>query len=408
MNPSLYRYMAMRHNSLARTASTAIHSSTRYTTISAAATTANGVHHHAYAHSYACARESNHDNGALPRHELQKRYLSNSPKTEATGKVSFKDNRIAGRRRFYKQVGVKSVEAPWDDDSVRTMGLHIDSPISAGVDGTQSATGVTRALATKKNKKDRLMPRKPGSDSKPAEVDWYTVTLDGGIVKTPLGQTLAVPSQILAWAIAAEWDAQEEYLQPAQMPLMTLACTALDQTASTPQIAQENSLVYLPTDTICYWSDPSEDRVLNRRQLEAWKGIHDHCETMFGDRAAAAMGANEGLLMSRVRGSKSIGLPHPESLTDGADHFVKSLDAWHLTALASVSREAKSLLVGMALLSDGVSPKKAAEAARVEEEFQISIWGLVEGGHDYDRLNCSIQVHAAHVLASAIAIDNGL
>jgi ATP synthase F1 complex assembly factor 2 len=77
-----------------------------------------------------------------------------------------------------------------------------------------------------------------------------------------------------------------------------------------------------------------------------------------------------------------------------------------LTALSSVSSEAKSLLVGMALLSGGATPKKAAEAARVEEEFQISVWGLVEGGHDYDRLNCSIQIHAAHVMVSAIAMDN--
>ena len=34
----------------------------------------------------------------------------------------------------------------------------------------------------------------------------------------------------------------------------------------------------------------------------------------------------------------------------------------------------------------------AVNAARVEEEFNIECWGLVEGGHDYDRLNCSVQM----------------
>ena len=51
---------------------------------------------------------------------------------------------------------------------------------------------------------------------------------------------------------------------------------------------------------------------------------------------------------------------------------------------------------------------KAIEASRVEEEFQIANWGLVEGGHDYDRLNCSIQLRSAHLFCKTIAMDNGL
>lgn len=322
-----------------------------------------------------------------------------------------RDTRLAGRRRFYKYVGVESVGAPWDRAAASMTMRTVESPISAGVDGTQSATGVETKLTTDDLKKERLLPRKPGSapplTTSTDSVDWYGVTLDGRIVKTPLGQTLAVPSEMLAWAIAAEWDAQEKSLRPAQMPLMTLACTALDQTTSAPEVAQANSLIYLPTDTICYWADPTEDRLLHRKQMDAWDGIHDHCEALFGGRAAAAMGA-EGILMTRVRDRKSIGLPHPDKLFDGAQQFVQSLDAWHLTALSIVASEAKSFLVGTALLSGGTHPKKAAEAARIEEEFQISIWGLVEGQHDYDRLNCSIQMHAAHMLLSSIAIDNDL
>jgi ATP synthase F1 complex assembly factor 2 len=51
---------------------------------------------------------------------------------------------------------------------------------------------------------------------------------------------------------------------------------------------------------------------------------------------------------------------------------------------------------------------KAVEAARVEEEFQISSWGLVEGGHDYDRLNCSIQLRSGEVFTKTIKMDNKL
>jgi len=333
---------------------------------------------------------------------------------------SVRDSRLAGRRRFYKYVGVQPVGAPWEEGlSSDASSDQVNSPISAGVDGTQSASGVKGSLSQVSSDSTRkmILPRKPllnssvDTDDEAVEniespVRWYGITLDGRTVKTPLGMTLAVPSEMLAWAIAAEWNSQEDYLQPAQMPLMTLACTALDQTASSPGVVQEQALKFLATDTICYWADPTEDRVLHRRQRQAWESIHSYCEKNFGDKAAVAMGATEGLLMSRVRNNKSIGLPHPEKVVTGARKIVQSLDAWHLTALSSVCSGSKSLLVALASLADDTIPNSTIKAARIEEEFQISNWGLVEGGHDYDRLNCSIQILSAHIFVSSIRIDN--
>lgn len=340
-------------------------------------------------------------------HNNRHRNVSSDTSTRSSSANATRDTRLAGRRRFYKEVGVAETPAPWEE--VSAPAVTVNSPISAGVDGTQSASGVQNVLSTPDTRKELLIPRRPGCNTaRENSVDWFAVTLDGRIVKTPLGQTLALPSQTLAWAIAAEWDAQEDYLQPAQMPLMTLACTALDQTSNAPQVARANSLIYLPTDTTCYWTDPAEDRVLHRKQQEAWDEIHQHCHNFFGNKPATALGANEGLVMSRVRGQKSLGLPHPEQVMVGAEDFVASLDAWHLTALSSTASEAKSFLVGTALIGRKIGPKKAVAAARVEEEFQISVWGLVEGGHDYDRLNCSIQIHSADMFVSSIALDNNL
>lgn len=86
----------------------------------------------------------------------------------------------------------------------------------------------------------------------PEVVDWFGVTLDGRTLKTPMGQTLALPSQHLAYAIAAEWDAQEKILKPSQMPLMTLACTTLDQAAAHPDVYRKEALRYLPNDTVSW------------------------------------------------------------------------------------------------------------------------------------------------------------
>lgn len=38
------------------------------------------------------------------------------------------------------------------------------------------------------------------------------------------------------------------------------------------------------------------------------------------------------------------------------------------------------------------------EISRVEEEFQIGRWGLVEGGHDLDRVNCRVNLSSASFL----------
>ena len=381
------------------------------------------------------------------------------------------------RRRFYKQVGVTEVPPPWENRAkMERKGTNandgeedstsIDSPISAGVDGTQSASGVRHLpkIDQQNNNeaelelfRERLIPRctttssgNRNSEGLAEPAQWYSVTLDGRTLRTPMGQILSVPSQTLAWAIAAEWDAQKTQIRPVQMPLMTLCCTTLDQTASHVEHDQNETLKFLPTDTVCaavgmkrigkrvssccsrvlvdymyflvlcrgqynsfrpylffsrkfssavttkkktcYWADPTEDRVLYRHQESAWKELHKFIEQEFSQKPAMAMGAQEGMIMSKrdaVTGQR--GLPHPPPLYEACVEWTRSLDAWHLTALNSVASETKSFLVAFATLHPS-SPfsvtstsgnekddalAKAIRAARVEEEFQIESWGLV-------------------------------
>ncbi len=41
-----------------------------------------------------------------------------------------------------------------------------------------------------------------------------------------------------------------------------------------------------------------------------------------------------------------------------------------------------------------INVQQAITASRIEEEFQTEIWGVVEGGHDMDRLNNSVQLNS--------------
>jgi ATP synthase F1 complex assembly factor 2 len=58
----------------------------------------------------------------------------------------------------------------------------------------------------------------------------------------------------------------------------------------------------------------------------------------------------------------------------------------------------QSLITALALFKRHITASDAMELSRVEEEFQIDRWGLVEGGHDLDRVNCRVRVSSASFL----------
>ena len=59
-------------------------------------------------------------------------------------------------------------------------------------------------------------------------------TLDGKPVRTPARRPLAAPTRELAQAIADEWQAQTEVIDPANMPLTRLANSIIDGVADNP------------------------------------------------------------------------------------------------------------------------------------------------------------------------------
>ena len=96
----------------------------------------------------------------------------------------------------------------------------------------------------------------------------YVILLDKRLVKTPAKATLAVPSQAMAEAIAAEWEAQGEKIDPRTMPTTRSANAALDKV--TPQRAEVAQLIaaYGEDDLLCYRA-PSPEELLTR-QKQAW------------------------------------------------------------------------------------------------------------------------------------------
>lgn len=62
-------------------------------------------------------------------------------------------------------------------------------------------------------------------------------------------------------------------------------------------------------------------------------------------------------------------------------------------------------MLALGVLDGRITADEAYRASRVEEEFQIDEWGLVEGGHDVDRAYLRVQAHACGTFLSLL--DDG-
>jgi chaperone required for assembly of F1-ATPase len=62
-----------------------------------------------------------------------------------------------------------------------------------------------------------------------------------------------------------------------------------------------------------------------------------------------------------------------------------------LSLISSLLSHTPPLFVSLAYLRY-IDFEQAKEISRLEEEFQAEIWGTVEGGHDMDRLNNTVNL----------------
>ena len=101
-----------------------------------------------------------------------------------------------------------------------------------------------------------------------AEAGGWGIALDGRPVRTPERAPLAVASKALAEAIAAEWDAQGEDIDPASMPLTGLANAAIDRAAPDRAAFAAPLAAYAGSDLLCYRADGPAPLVA--RQAARW------------------------------------------------------------------------------------------------------------------------------------------
>lgn len=206
----------------------------------------------------------------------------------------------------------------------------------------------------------------------------FTVQLDGRSVRTPAKTLLVLPSMALAEAIADEWAAQEETVDPVTMPVTRSANAALDKVTSQYDEVTAMLASYAETDLLCHRADAPKELV--ERQAEAWDSLLKWAAHKYN----AHLNVTSGILPV-------------DQPADGLKNFLKavrSLDAFAVTALHDVVSLSGSLVIGLAAL-EGVEPAETLwEKSRIDELWQEEQWGEDEEATEVASLKRNDFLHA--------------
>ncbi|KAK9699250.1 hypothetical protein RND81_08G162900 [Saponaria officinalis] len=214
----------------------------------------------------------------------------------------------------------------------------------------------------------------------------WSVMLDYRTLKTPSKRPLKLPSSSLAFAIAAEWDFQEtDGIRPFTMPLMKLACTALERVPVTRPKIIDNLMSKFNQDLVfCRAPNDNElTRGVYERQVAKIDPLLKWMESEFG---------HKPVVYTSFFGGKQ-----DEGLVKAVESLLKQADDCELAAIDALTSASHSLTIAIAIIRGRLQLEEAIELIRLEEDLQVDKWGLVEGGHDIDVADLKAQISSAAV-----------
>ena len=192
------------------------------------------------------------------------------------------------------------------------------------------------------------------------EGEGFGVRLDARPVRTPAGVALVVPTQALAEAIAAEWDALDGEIRPERLPFTRAANVAIDRVAGNPGPVVAAIAEYGGTDLLCYRAAGPEGLVA--RQAQGW----DPWLVWSAQALGAPLIAVTGVMHA----------PQPAPSLAALHAAVAAEDAFGLTALHALVSLSGSLVLGLAVARAALDPGRAWDLSRIDEAWQAEQWGL--------------------------------
>lgn len=187
----------------------------------------------------------------------------------------------------------------------------------------------------------------------------YAPVLDGKHVRTPGRALLGTEQRSLAEAIAEEWDAQTEHIDPTTMPLTRIANSAIDGVAVRMAETRADIAAYAATDLLCYRAESPGELV--ERQAKVWDPLLDWAADTIGARL--------------VMGEGVIPVDQPPEAIEAVGTALESYDALALAALHMATTLTGSAILALALARRRLETPDAWVAAHIDEDWQMAQWG---------------------------------
>jgi chaperone required for assembly of F1-ATPase len=170
---------------------------------------------------------------------------------------------------------------------------------------------------------------------------------------------LALPTRALAEAVAAEWEAQGERIDPATMPLTRLANSTIDGVIARQAEVRAEIVKYAGSDLLCYRAEGPEELI--RRQAETWDPVLAW--------ARAALGADFNVSQGVMPAAQ------PDAATEAVARALQPHGPFALAAIHVMTTLMGSARLALAHAHGPLSAEAAWVAAHVDEDWQISQWG---------------------------------
>lgn len=195
--------------------------------------------------------------------------------------------------------------------------------------------------------------------SAPAAGGGFRLLLDGRPVRTPAKALLTVPGAALAEAVAEEWRAQGETVDPRSMPLTGLANAAVDRVAPDREAFAAALARYGESDLLCYRAEGPERLVA--RQAEHWDPILAWARRRYDNEFEVTHGI--------------IHHPQPPETVSRIARAVAARGAFELAGLSPLVTVSGSVLIALALDEGALDIATAWAAASLDDQWQLDEWG---------------------------------
>ena len=227
--------------------------------------------------------------------------------------------------------------------------------------------------------------------------DGFGIALDGKLLRTQGRNPLHVASQQLAGAIADEWEAQAEFINPDTMPLARLINLTIDRVPADRAALLMELARYGQTDLVCYRAP--QDAVIARQSRS--NPASSVCETITlsapnswiasaleGPRNDESLRQRQDTIFTPIldwlRAAYGIDLAVTEGVMPVAQStasqqrmaalFAEASDG-QLAALCMMVPLLGSAVLALAVWKGRIAVEEALIAARLDEDFQAEKWG---------------------------------